>query len=145
MTSYLLATDILSDLVRNPAGLVTRHIERVGEEAVFTSIIVAAELRYGAARRGSQRLSDRIEALLSELRVVAFDTPADRHYGLTRARLEASGTPIGHNDLLIAAQGLAAGATLVTANIREFRHIDGLAVENWLTESDKGHPSAPWR
>lgn len=132
MTAYLLDTNILSDLVRNPSGQVMRQIDAVGEDAVFTSIIVAAELRYGAAKRGSRTLTDRIEALLSELRVVALDTPADERYGAVRSDLEAQGMTIGHNDLLIAAHGLALGATVVTANVREFRRVDGLAVENWL-------------
>ena len=135
MTAYLLDTSILSDLVRNPSGQVMRHIEAVGEAAVFTSIIVAAELRYGAAKKGSRTLTDRIEALLSELRVLALDAPADARYGAARADLEAKGLTIGHNDLLIAAHSLALGATVVTANGREFRRVDGLAVENWLGDT----------
>ncbi len=135
MTSYLLDTNILSDLVRNPSGQVMRRIEAVGEDAVFTSIIVAAELRYGAAKKGSPALTDRIDALLSELRVLALDAPTDRRYGSVRAGLEAKGLTIGHNDLLIAAHGLALGATVVTANVREFQRVDGLAVENWLSDA----------
>ena len=135
LTAYLLDTNILSDLVRNPSGQVVRHIERVGEDAVFTSIIVAAELRYGAAKKGSPALTGRIDALLSELRVLALDAPTDRRYGAARAELEAKGMTIGHNDLLIAAHGLALGATVVTANVSEFRRVDGLAVENWLEGS----------
>ena len=135
MTAYLLDTNILSDLIRNPSGQVPRHIERVGEDAVFTSIIVAAELRYGVVKKGSAILSERVEALLSELRIFAFDAPADKHYGAVRAELESKGMTIGHNDLLIAAHGLAHGATVVTANLREFGRVDGLAVENWLTDA----------
>lgn len=49
---YLLDTNIISDLVRNPQGKVAQHIRRVGEAHVCTSIIVAAELRYGATKKG---------------------------------------------------------------------------------------------
>ena len=137
MTAYLLDTNILSDLVRNPSGQVMRRIDAVGEDAVFTSIIVAAELRYGAAKRRSRTLTDRIEALLSELRVLSLDAPTDARYGAARADLEAKGMTIGHNDLLIAAHGLALGATVVTANVREFRRVGGLKVENWLSDAQK--------
>ena len=135
MTTYLLDTNILSDLVRNPSGQVMRHIDAVGEDAVFTSIVVAAELRYGVAKRRSRTLRDRIEALLSELRVFALDAPADACYGAVRADLEAKGMTIGHNDLMIAAHSLALGATVVTANVREFRRVDDLEVENWLSDA----------
>ncbi len=64
--------------------------------------------------------------------VLPFDVPADREYGGIRVELEAAGRPIGSNDLLIAARAHTLGATLVTANVGEFRRIRGLIVENWL-------------
>lgn len=129
---YLLDTNIVSDLVRNPQGRVTEHIRRVGEAMVCTSVIVAAELRYGAQRRGSPRLTAQIEAVLDVLPVLRFEPPADAVYGVVRHRLEQRGAPIGGNDLLIAAQALAAGSVVVTANEREFARVDGLVCENWL-------------
>ena len=129
---YLLDTNIVSDLIRNPQGRVAAHIKRVGETQVCTSIIVAAELRYGAARKGSPRLTAQIEAVLGALEVLPFEAPADTAYGLIRARLEQAGKSIGGNDLLIAAQAIALGYTIVTDNDREFARIDGLARENWL-------------
>lgn len=129
---YLLDTNIVSDLVRNPHGRVTQHIRKVGEARVCTSIIVAAELRYGGAKKGSLRLSAQLDAVLSVLEVLPFDTPADQTYGVLRARLEQSGKPIGANDLLIAAQALSLGHILVTDNEREFVRVDGLNCENWL-------------
>lgn len=134
---YLLDTNILSDLIRNPTGGAAQAIRRVGEEAVCTSIAVAAELRYGAARKGSAALTQRVEALLAEIPVLPFDVPADAAYGAIRAELEAAGQPIGGNDLLIAAQTRGLGLTLVTANEREFRRVPGLSVENWLDRSPK--------
>jgi tRNA(fMet)-specific endonuclease VapC len=132
MKRYLLDTNILSDLVRNPQGKVTSRIARIGERAVCTSIVVAAELRYGAAKRGSARLSSQLEAILRVMDVLALETPADKIYGHLRADLEKRGRIIGGNDLLIAAQTLALGHTIVTDNEREFSRIRSLSIENWL-------------
>ena len=129
---YLLDTNIVSDLVRNPQGKVAQHIRKVGEAQVFTSIIVAAELRYGAAKRRSPRLSAQLEAVLGALEVLPFETPADAAYGLLRTQLEQAGRPIGANDLLIAAQAIALGYTIVTDNEKEFARIEDLPRENWL-------------
>jgi tRNA(fMet)-specific endonuclease VapC len=129
---YLLDTNIVSDLIRNPLGRVARHIRKVGEAQVCTSIIVAAELRYGATKRGSPRLSSQLEAVLGALAVLPFEMPADAAYGLLRTRLEQVGRPIGANDLLIAAQTLSLGYTLVTDNEKEFAHVADLRRENWV-------------
>ena len=129
---YLLDTNILSDLIRNPFGPVAQRIEVVGAKAVCTSIIVAAELRYGSAKKGSPRLQARVEDILATIPVLPLEVPADADYGRQRAQLEASGQPIGGNDLLIAAHALALGLTLVTHNTREFSRIVGLQVEDWL-------------
>ena len=131
---YLLDTNIVSDLVRNPQGRVTRRIREVGENEIATSIVVAAELRYGAARKGSPRLSTQLEAVLGALAVLPLEAPADEIYGALRARLEREGRPIGGNDLLIAAHALSLGHTLVTDNRREFARIADLPLENWLAE-----------
>ena len=129
---YLLDTNIVSDLVRNPQGRVTQHIRKVGEAQVCTSIIVAAELRYGAAKKGSLRLTAQLEAVLGALEALPFEVPADTAHGLLRTRLERAGQPIGGNDLLIAAQVVALRLTLVTDNEREFARIIDLPRENWL-------------
>lgn len=132
MTQYLLDTNILSDLIRNPQGKAAKRIAKVGEDNVCTSIVVAAELRYGCARSGSRRLIEAVEELLSEIDILPFDVPADAAYGMIRAALEAAGKPIGGNDLLIAAHAQAIAATIVTANEGEFKRVRGLKVENWL-------------
>ena len=132
MTRYLLDTNIISDLIRNPKGRVAKHIARVGERNVCTSIIVASELRYGCAKSGSKRLLEAVENLLGELDVLSLEDPADTEYGKIRAELERKGSPIGGNDLLIAAHALAVEATIVTANMDEFARVEGLKVQNWL-------------
>jgi tRNA(fMet)-specific endonuclease VapC len=132
VTRYLLDTNIVSDLVRRPHGVVAERIHRIGEASVATSVIVAAELRFGAAKKGSPRLTDRIEAILGVLEVLPFEPPADAAYGAIRASLERAGRSIGGNDMLIAAHALALGRTLVTDNERDFRPVRELSMVNWL-------------
>ena len=131
---YLLDTNILSDLIRNPQGKVANRISSAGEDTVCTSIIVAAELRFGAEKSGSQRLADRVDLILSAMDIQPLEPPADRHYGEIRQQLTRQGVPIGPNDMLIAAHALALDITVVTANAREFSRVPGLKVENWLSE-----------
>ena len=75
---YLLDTNIVSDLIRNPQGRVAQHISKIGEDKVCTSIIVAAEMRYGATKRGSPQLTAQLEAILGALEILPFETPADK-------------------------------------------------------------------
>jgi tRNA(fMet)-specific endonuclease VapC len=129
---YLLDTNIVSDLIRNPTGVVHDRIARVGEQTVCVSIVVAAELRFGARKRNSAKLTERVEAILDSIVVIPFEAPADDHYATIRGFLESSGDPIGPNDLLIAAHARALDLTLVTANFTEFSRVPALRVENWL-------------
>lgn len=128
----MLDTNIISDAIRNPNGAAAKRLETLASNEVCTSIVVAAELRYGSAKKGSARLLEKIEEILSLVPVVPLDIPADAEYGGMRAELEAAGQTIGSNDYFIAAHAYALGATLVTANEGEFRRIRGLKVENWL-------------
>jgi tRNA(fMet)-specific endonuclease VapC len=128
----MLDTNILSDLIRNPHGRAADRLQEHGEAGLCVSIITAAELRYGAARRGSARLLGRVEAVLSTIDVLPFDVPADAEYGNIRAELEAVGLPIGPTDLFIAAHARAVGVVLVTHNVAEFRRVRGLTLDNWL-------------
>ncbi len=130
--SYLLDTNILSDLIKHPTGIVARRIATGSEDAVCTSIVVACELRYGAAKKGAPVLSERIGQLLTTIDVLPLEEDADQKYGEIRAALEKAGTPIGANDNMIAAHALSQGLTLVTDNMGEFSRIPGLKLENWL-------------
>ena len=132
MARYLLDTNILSDLERNPRGTVAKRIAQVGQKRVCTSIIVAAEIRYGVAKRGSPRLERNLDMILNSLDILPLEPPADRIYGSLRLSLEQTGKSIGANDLLIASQTMALGYTLVTDNVKEFSRIKSLAVQNWL-------------
>ncbi len=129
---YLLDTNIVSHLVRNPRGAITKQIAEVGEDSVVTSIIVASELRFGVKKSGSTRLHKQLEAVLSAIDILPLESPAEHHYANLRYQLETAGKPIGPNDMLIAAHALSLNLTVVTANFSEFSRIDGLTVENWL-------------
>jgi tRNA(fMet)-specific endonuclease VapC len=129
---FMLDTNIVSDMVRHPQGRVAKRIAEVGETLVCTSIIVAAELRCGAARRGLPRFTGQLETVLRALDVLPLEAPVDAVYGALRARLEEIGQPIGANDLFVAAHALALRCILVTDNEREFSRIKALPVENWL-------------
>ncbi len=113
---YLLDTNIVSDLIVNPQGKIAKRIEAAGESTVCTSVVVASELRFGALKRGSPALIDRVDIVLSVLPIASLEPEADRRYSEIRWHLEQSGTPIGPNDLLIAAQAKELGLTIVTAN-----------------------------
>lgn len=129
---FLLDTNVLSALVREPQGVVAQRITLVGESNICTSIIVAAELRYGAAKRGSARLAQQLDIILAAMDIVPFESPMDRTYADLRNTLERRGRPIGGNDLIIAAQALALEAALVTDNWKEFEQVPGLKLENWV-------------
>jgi tRNA(fMet)-specific endonuclease VapC len=129
---YLLDTNILSNVIRNPQGHAAQQLMAVGDLAVCTSIVVAAELWYGAVKRNSDRLTAQVGAVLEAIEILAIESPVERVYGELRARIERAGNQIGGNDLLIAAQSITLGLTLVTDNEREFSRIAELQCANWL-------------
>lgn len=128
---YLLDTNIISELVKKPQGIVAQEISDIGDSKVCTSIIIASEIRFSVENRQSKKLSQQVEAILSAIEILPFNAPADAHYAKLRADLEKASTPIGPNDILIAAHALSQGLTLVSANEKEFRRVDGLVIENW--------------
>ena len=133
---FLLDTNIVSHLVRNPAGPVALRIAEAGEETVCVNVVIAAELRFGARKKRSRKLTRQLNKILGALDILPLDSPVERHYAEIRDHLERKGTPIGPNDLFIAAHARAAGFTLVTDNTREFRRVPRLKVENWLTGTE---------
>lgn len=128
---FLLDTNIVSHLVRSPAGKVRDRIAEVGEETVCVSVVVAAELRFGAAKKGSGRATRQVEAILAALPVLALEAPVDEHYADIRLALEALGHPIGPNALWIAAHARALGLTLVTHDL-DLSGVPRLRVEDWV-------------
>jgi len=130
---YLLDTNILSDLIKNPRGVVAERMLSSGLEIYCcTSIIVAFELRYGAAKKQSPELSYNVDQVLNSLPILPLEESVDKVYAEIRVNLERKGLPTGQHDLLIAAHALSLGLTVVTANEREFIRVENLTVENWL-------------
>lgn len=142
---YMLDTNVVSALVRRPRGLLAQRVAALPAGSFAVSLVVAGELRYGTERRGSKRLTRQVEAVLSAIPVLAPTEPADRHYGEIRSTLEGMGRPIGHNDLWIAAHARSLGATVVTGNVREFRRVPDLRVENWDPAAGLGSRDRPGR
>lgn len=132
MTRFLLDTNVLSETIRDPDGKVARRVIRLGDGAVCTSIMVAAELRYGAARKAAPRLVEQIEKALGKIQVLPLQQPVDRVYAEIRAELESAGVIIGASDMLIASHARMLGYILVTDNEREFSRVPNLQIENWL-------------
>jgi tRNA(fMet)-specific endonuclease VapC len=129
---YLLDTNIISNIMKFPEGVAASRMAELEQEEINTSIIVAAELRFGYTKVASKRLETLAEEMLSDIEVLPWDSPADRGYASLRTQLEEQGTPIGQNDMLIAAHALSTDAVLVTDNDKEFSRVAGLKVENWL-------------
>lgn len=129
---YLLDANIISSLVRQPTGAIYQKLKQVGFEAVCTSIIVAAEIHFGLAKKGSETLSNKVISILSYFDVIGMDPPTELHYAEIRFALERIGSPAGSNDLLIAAHARSLNLTLVSNNTREFERVPGLKLEDWL-------------
>ncbi|MCE7507620.1 MULTISPECIES: type II toxin-antitoxin system tRNA(fMet)-specific endonuclease VapC [Alloalcanivorax] len=129
---YLLDTNICIYIINRRPEKVFRHFESLRAGNVAVSSITAAELAFGVAKSGSKRNQQALGKFLAPLEVMAFDEAASERYGDLRTYLEACGTPIGSLDTLIAAHALALGVTLVTNNLREFRRVPDLALENWV-------------
>lgn len=129
---FMLDTNAVSDAVKNPTGPVARHLSNLLPGQAVISVIVEGELRYGIAKACATSLEKRVNALLTLMETDSIDDVVAKRYGLLRAYLAGQGTPIGMNDLWIAAHALERGLILVTDNESEFRRVPGLAIENWL-------------
>jgi tRNA(fMet)-specific endonuclease VapC len=128
----LLDTNICIAII-NRDERVRSHLERSAPSALRMSAVTLAELRFGVAKSTqSKRGVTNLNALLSKVGVVPFDEAASTRYGELRALLERRGAPIGGLGMLIAAHALSMRWTLVTHNVREFRRVPGLTVDDWL-------------
>lgn len=129
--AWMLDANLLSELIRTPRGPLLARLGALAPDALCTSIVVACELRFSAGHKGSVVLTSRAEQLLDRLVVLPLDERADQHYAEIRATLEQAVTPIGSHDLFIAAHARSRGLTLVTHNLRKFRRVPGLRVDDW--------------
>jgi len=132
--TYLLDTNIIISAMKGVPGVIGR-LEKIPLSALILSPIVLGELEFGAEKSAHvEKNRARLASLIENIPTAPLDAGTSRHYGLIRADLEKKGTPIGANDLWIAAQALAIGAVLVTDNVGEFSRVAGLEVENWVRE-----------
>lgn len=130
---YMLDTNIIAYAKNKRPASVLEHLTSQDPSDVCISSITMAELEYGVFRSSKPEQNRMaLMAFLSGIQVLSFDSAAAREYGAIRFMLAKSGTPIGANDLLIAAHAKSLGLTLVTNNTREFDRVDGLCVENWV-------------
>ena len=127
----MLDTNVCSYILRAQPSQAIARLGSLPLDALSVSALVAAELRFGAAKRQSPSLSDSIERFLHDIAIRPWPIAASKHYAQIRAILERSGQPIGGMDLLIAAHALAEDATLVTNNVREFERVPNLRIEAW--------------
>jgi tRNA(fMet)-specific endonuclease VapC len=130
---YLLDTDIVIYLVHRRSASVAARFARLRPVEVGISCVSFGELRYGAEKSAKRDASLAVLKRLTErIAVLPVDATVSAEYGRIRAKLEAAGTPLGNNDLWIAAHALAANLVLVSNNAREFARVPGLSVENWV-------------
>jgi tRNA(fMet)-specific endonuclease VapC len=138
--SYLLDTNAAIAVLRGRPPVVRKRLRAalVQQISVAVSVVVLFELHYGVARSQQQRANtERLRVFLSgQIAILPFEAADAAIAGILRARLEAAGTPIGPYDLLIAAQGLRTGMTVVTANIGEFARVPDLRIEDWSIPRD---------
>ena len=132
---FMLDTNAVSDAVRCPQGDVASRLAKLLPGQAVISVVVEGELRYGIAKASTRTIERRVNALLALIEVVSIDSAVARQYGVLRTHLAVQGTPIGMNDLWIAAHALELGLTLVTDNEVEFRRVPGLVVYNWQRDT----------
>ena len=135
MLRYLLDTNLCIRLLRDrPQGLRARF--NAEADTLCTSTIVMTELLHGAEKSAAPVKNRReVESFAQRMTVLPFDDAAAAHAANIRAVLERRGVPIGGYDLLIAGHARSRGIVVVTGNLREFRRVDGLLCEDWLTET----------
>jgi tRNA(fMet)-specific endonuclease VapC len=134
VNGYLLDTNVLSETMRRrPAPAVLERLRAVPGSQCLTATVCVMELRFGAQRhRHASTLWRRIERdVVARVRVVPFGVRASLRAGTVLAELEAAGTPIGVEDVMIGATALEHDLTVVTRNVRHLARIQGLRVENW--------------
>ncbi len=132
MRPYLLDTNVCIALLNGTSEAVARRFARESPATVRLCSVVVAELHYGARKsQRTARVLENVTRFVGPIPSLPFDDACAREYGILRADLERAGTPIGANDLLIAAVARAADLTLVTRNVREFERVPELRVENW--------------
>ncbi len=137
--SYLLDTNAVIALLKDEPAIFRKRLRRAISKgaAIAVSSVALYELWYGVARSARrQENAERLRVFLSGgIAVSAFGEDDAMTAGELRATLEMAGTPIGPYDLLIAAQAVRGGATLVTANVAEFARVPSLQWQDWTARA----------
>lgn len=130
---WMLDTNVCIAIIRRQPEVAIKRLRGKSVGQVGVSAVTVAELQYGAAKSTRPELArSALSEFLLPLEVAPFDEAVCARYGMIRAKLEAAGKPVGPLDTLIAAHALSLGVVLVTNNLREFRRVPGLTVEDWL-------------
>jgi tRNA(fMet)-specific endonuclease VapC len=133
MPRYLLDTNICIYIKNHRPAEVLARFSKLPPGKVAMSAVTYGELCCGAKKSSKPKETRQIlEHLISLIPVLPLDESVSMHYGKIRQQLQASGKPIGNNDLWIAAHALAGKLILVTNNLAEFERVPGLKVENWV-------------
>lgn len=132
MLKYLLDTNIvIYVLKRRPIKVLEVFNKNASRMAI--SSITLSELMYGVEKSNQvDKNLEAVEDFISHLDVLSYDAKASQHYGQIKAKLEKKGQVIGENDIHIAAHAISQGLTLVTNNLKEFKRVPNLALENWV-------------
>ena len=133
---YMLDTNICSYIIRNTPEKIKVKLKEVEQEhELALSSIVVSELFYGAYKKNSEKLINLVKSFVENFTIYSFDTKAAEIYGRIRVELERKGNIVGAYDLQIAAHAVSLNAVIVTNNEKEFRRIENLRVENWITNN----------
>ena len=131
---YLLDTNILIYFSRDRPDSIVKRLDKLDAGEAAMSVVSYGELCYGASRSVKPAATQKvINLLIGIFPIVPVTKEVAEEYGKLRGQLAAKGTPIGPNDMWLAAQAKAEGLILVTNNEREFRRVSGLKVENWMS------------
>jgi tRNA(fMet)-specific endonuclease VapC len=128
---YILDTDICSYIIRESSPILLKNLNDHYQDKISITSVTYAELLFGAEKRNSKKIREKIEAIASKVNIISFDQNAAIEYSTMRKKLEQSGTPVGNMDMLIASCVLSEDAVLVTNNEKHFSNINGLKIENW--------------
>ena len=130
--TYLLDTNTCIKYLNGKSASIRQRLEALLPQDIVLCSVVKAELFYGAMKSANpQKNQAKLQPFVSRFASLSFDDEAAKIYGRIRADLEKLGTPIGPNDLLIAAIGVTNDVTVVTHNTREFSRVAGLKLEDW--------------
>lgn len=130
--SYMLDTNVIIDIIRKKRVEVLNRLSKIPNDQIFVSVIVYAELEYGASKSSDPEKNRRlVDQFLSPFSIVDYSVEAASAYGEIRNELERKGILIGPYDMLIASHAVALGAVMVTNNVKEYSRIPFITVQNW--------------